>query len=289
MTTSSDCGRYFLVAPDAPGAAAFVGRALAEDAAGLVGRAVRRRPDGSFAAEPFLTRIGRRAGEPGEGARRIEDPDAADEAERLLAAGAQRVERDELPLLLRWLEDAPAAAADELPWDRHLERFAGAAHELRDALYRGLHVGATGDLDRLAELEGDLVIELGKAANGLAVRLNRLALAEPDLARALEQAGGGAAGPADALAGPRALYARLETARRHARRAARSDLARDVSALLRELSGRVDALVLEHAGALDALIAEARGPAPAPRREEPAGGRSGRRAERCAGETAAVG
>ncbi len=261
MTTPHTTGKYFLFSRSE--GEIFLGRAIDETLDGrlpLEGKSFCITSQGTFAAKPFRTRIDIAETDI---PHRIEHPDAIDEAEALLTRSVTIVHRTNFPLLFRWFQAGKAAPAARTPVVvanpfAHIFRgFETNAELFRRALFAAPQVRSTRELDRLTELEGDLVIELGKVTNDVAVRFNAIVAGDVELTGFFEQLGaGGITVTNGGVGGWTFAMARLFEAKSWARGRGKVHLVRDVNTLAKEGIGRMNDVLLEHAGALDTLITE---------------------------------
>ncbi len=246
----------------------FLGRSLAAPQAAtlaLEGRAFHpvRGPLGlGFAPTPFATQV-EFALHGGPTLHRIEGRAAVEEAERALSPDCTRVDAARFPLLSRWFEAAHGTVAPALrnepgfgvgpTW---IESFQLTAEEFRRALLRSPSATSARELDRLAELEGDLVIELGKVANEVGVGLAAFAAGESELARYLDGLGDATALAPGVGGSGSFLSARLRHAKVWARERGSTALVRELNATIKDLLSRLGEVALEHEHALDVLISE---------------------------------
>lgn len=265
MNARTGTGELYIVTGTVAGEEAFLGRAVAAEGATLEleGRALRRGPCGGLVLAPFATARLVRVAEDGPALHRVVDEGAREEARELLAGRAEHVPRALAPRLTRWLEaaapDAEAAATAALepaPLQGSLDGFRRTAEELRGALLRAPGLDVAQELDRLSELEGDLVIELGRVSNRIALLAAEMLAAEPALARHVA-----ALGPERDASGLPAepwalLFERLRAARAWGLARGRTALVRDVNQLVKQAVHASSETILEHCAALDTLVAE---------------------------------
>lgn len=222
--------------------------------------------------QPLLTRVRLASGDPSLLVQAIDHPSALAEAERLLGTSVQTLNPVLFPILYRFVQvtKAPAPASTAMEQGRQANSlsefqatFQRTAEQFRHALIQELQVQTTRELDKLTELEGDLVIELGKVSNEIAAGFNQLSQREDALAAhmalAVDPEQDFEFGDSDRTrpgSSWLALLGRLEYAKNWARREGRTPLVRELNANLRQASTRLGEVVLEHCSALDTLISE---------------------------------
>jgi len=273
----SATGRLFLVSGLAAGREIFLGRAIDEGAADqltLEGKVLSIRPQGRLVVRPFTTVIDVPLREPTVSVQRIAHPRAQEEALGLLALAATHASRSAYPFLVRWVETAleppagdPDADQDAAPVGvdpfLHLyEGFLATAEEFRRVLIRARQVETTRELDQVSELEGDLLIEIGKVTNQAALKLNQILERERDLGEYIEAFAGPDRPPrrvGTTTAGWPYLYGRLSAAKVWARRNGKADLVREINALSKDGVFALNEVLLDHGNSLDTLITESFG------------------------------
>jgi len=267
--------RLFLVSGIDGGREAFLGRALGEPLGGFVtleGKAVHLAAPGRMTVRPFSTRASFPVGDPGYAIHELACGEALDEARGFVADSAGQVDRAAFPLLYRWMEScvrgAPASAAEPgpaagtSPLLGFYGGFAAGAEEFRRAMYECPRVASTTELDRVAELEGSLAMELGKLANQMAIKLGRIVARDDALAsylaafRGLDLAARAGA-PAGSMGGWVYVVGRMQIAKNRARWAGDVDLVREINALTKEGIAALNEAILDHCSSLDVLITEA--------------------------------
>ena len=138
--------------------------------------------------------------------------------------------------------------------------FLGQAEDFRRALLRSQRISSSRELDRVAELTGDLVIEVGRITGRLALGLDRIVASDPELRAHLERFPEGRApdGPlGSVLGGFPYLSERVAWAKEFARANAREELVRELNAVFKEALFVLNEVVLDHVGSLDVLMTEA--------------------------------
>lgn len=155
------------------------------------------------------------------------------------------------------------AASGANPSASIYEGFASGAACFRRALFQSPQVHSTRELDKLTELEGNLLIEIGKITNQIAIKLHQVLGRERELSSYFESVQGN--DPFDApsnatltmtIGGWTHLLGRMQVARLWARRNARTALVREIDALTKDGITNLDEVILEHCSALDVLVAE---------------------------------
>jgi hypothetical protein len=145
------------------------------------------------------------------------------------------------------------------PFHGLYQGFLNTAEQFRRALFHSRQVSSTRELDRLAELEGNLAIEIGKVANQIAVKFHQLATKENELFEYLETFQGFEpflGHVRHSMAGWLFLFERLHSAKAWARRAGVVALVRDLNALIKDGIFGLNEVILDHCNTLDTLIAE---------------------------------
>src|SRR6185503_2008884 len=145
------------------------------------------------------------------------------------------------------------------PFQGLFQGFLNTTEQFRRALFHSRQVSSTRELDRLAELEGNLAIEIGKVANQIAVKFHQLATKEHELFEYLETYQG--IEPLlghvrHSMAGWLFLFERLHSAKAWARRAGMVALVRDINLLIKDGIFGLNEVILDHCNTLDTLIAE---------------------------------
>ena len=132
------------------------------------------------------------------------------------------------------------------------------AAQFNRVLFQSPQVTTTRELDRLSELEGDLIIEVGKNTNQVAIKFNQIVAGEMELAQYFErlQITLGSVPPSSFTGGWQYLLKRLEIAKNWARRGGKTPMVREINALIKQGITRLDETILDHCSALDTLITE---------------------------------
>ncbi len=261
-------GKYVLVTGIAGSREVFLGAAVGEPIQDLLpveGKPLALTAEGALSARAFATLVRFPTRDPLCQIQRIAEPEAEREAHRILESPLAEIARSDCPLIWRWIQgalgtrrEAPAAPAAS-PFLAFHERFLLTTEQFQRALYHSPQVTTTRELDRLSELAGDFVIELGKASHAAAVKLNQIVAREVELAGFLELIEGRATATSAELRGMGGwleLIQRYESAKGWARRAGKTPLVRELNALVKEGLTRVQEVILDHCSALDTLIAE---------------------------------
>ena len=268
MNNIQNVGALYLIAERSLGKEFFLGRATGESDAkhlALEGKALLPDGSGEMTVQPFATRAEYRLDDSNYRIQRVDHPDAVDEVTKVLTLSIAAITRDGFPLLSRWFASDAIDTKRELvtqssaPFQHLLWEFRTSTKRFRRAMILSPQVTSAHELDRLVELEGDLVIEIGKVTNKIATALNRMLENQNGLAHYLRRVGdpsdlGGS--KFDELGGWRLTASRLAAAKNWAVSGASTELVRDLSALIQEGNSAVGKILLEHQGALDALASE---------------------------------
>jgi hypothetical protein len=285
MTTASllpesAAGKLFFVTGLNGGREVFLGKALSDvegERLTLEGKILSMTPSGRMVVRPFPTTMSLTTRDSGTELHHVSNPRACEEATSLLELSATHVNRGAAPFVFAWVvaalqcvdEHAPPSASKARPaasssssgsgpFLAFYETFQDAAEEFRRVLFQTRRVDSTRELDLAVELEGDLLIEVGKLTSRCAVKLNGLLQRERELAAYLE-----AIHPLDPpahLRGPVSgwpfLFERLQAAKAWGRRNGRADLVRELNGLVKDGVFAWNEVILDHIGSLDALITE---------------------------------
>ncbi len=270
MSNSHVIGALFLIAERSQGKEFFLGRATGESDANrlsLEGKALLPDGTGEMTVQPFATRSDYRLDDSNYRIQRVDHPDAVDEVTRILTLAIAEVSRATFPLLSRWFQGSSndligAPERSAAPFQHILVEFRASASRMRRALILSPQVTSPQELDRLVELEGDLVIEVGKVTSKVVTELNRMLENENGLSHFLHRVGD-ASGPSshhsEELSGWQLVSGRLSAAKNWAIAGAETDVVRQLSALIHEGTTAIGQVLLEHQGALDTLASEAFG------------------------------
>lgn len=283
--------KVFLVSGLSGGREVFLGKAIDEpyeERLTLEGKVISFAPQGFLVARPFHTTATFHLKDGQVCIQHVSHPKANEEAIQILNLSIANLSRFAFPLVYRWIESACTAAVAFQPQSvtnghaaptigmHPTERFGAGfgyvhpfhglhqgflntAEQFRRALFHSRQVSTTRELDRLAELEGSLAIEIGKVANQIAVKFHQLATKENELFQYLETYQGFEplfAHTRHSMAGWLFLFERLHSAKSWARRAGMVALVRDINALLKDGIFGLNEVILEHCNTLDTLIAE---------------------------------
>lgn len=271
MSHPHTIGALYLIAERSLGKEFFMGRATGEsdvNRLSLEGKALLPDGLGEMTVQPFATRADYFLDDSNYRIQRVDHPDAVDEVTRVLTLSIAAITRESFPLLARWfsgtsnelVSSAPHPLA--APFQHILVEFRESTSRFRRALILSPQVTSTMELDRLVELEGDLVIEIGKATAKIVTDLNRMLENENGLSHFLRRVGdttGGARAGSDELAGWLLCAGRLTAAKNWAVSGAETELVRTLSSLIQEGNTRIGQVLLEHQAALDTLASEAFG------------------------------
>ena len=293
----STAGKLFIVSGLSNGREIFLGKAIDEpyeEYLTLEGKLLSCGPQGTIVARPFLTTANFYLKDPAKSIQHISHPKAHEEAIQLLNLSVAILQKSSYPLLHRWIESGASVAtnghattlpAHALPWNAltpalgttawwsgpwnmqtHTSPFTGfyqgfqtTAEQFRRAIFHSRAVNTTRELDKVAELEGDLAIEIGKVTNQIAIKFHQLAARESELHGYLDAYHGAdmpLAGTRWSMAGWIYLLDRLTFAKNWARRAGKSPLVRDINVLIKEGIFGISEVILDHCNSLDTLITE---------------------------------
>ena len=276
----------YLVTCASGGREVFLGTAVGAADEGrltLEGKLLSITPDGRLVVRPFPTTITVSQAEEGASVHRVTTPAVLEEASRLLELTATHLHQGASPRVYAWVEAAlepsrtngardtepplsggrsatqPVGGTE--PLSTFFQAFFATSEEFRRVLYRTRQVESTRELDQVSDLEGDLLIEIGKSTNLAAVKLNRILQRERSLAAHLEafRSTAGSGLPANSMCGWPGLYERLVTSKCWARRFGKTDLVRAINLLLKDVVFALNEVVLDHSNALDTLITETLG------------------------------
>src|SRR5262245_5492905 len=282
--------KVFLVSGISAGHEVFLCKAIdepREETLTLEGKIISFAPQGFLVARPFHTTATFHLKDAQYCIQHVSHPKANEEAIQILNLSIANVSRFAFPLVYRWIESActsvlafqpvghtngipvtvpvgiPPAERIGLgyvhPFHGLYQGFLNTAEQFRRALFHSRQVSSTRELDRLAELEGSLAIEIGKVANQIAVKFHQLATRENELFEYLEAYPG--IEPIlghvrHSMAGWLFLFERLHSAKAWARRAGMVALVRDINVLIKDGIFGLNEVILDHCNTLDTLIAE---------------------------------
>jgi hypothetical protein len=284
--------KVYLVSGLSGGREVFLGKAIdepSEERLILEGKVISFAPQGFLVARPFQTTATFHVKDVQHCIQNVSHPKASEEAIQILNLSLSSISRFAFPLLYRWIESACSTAfafqptlltngapivppvgihpTERLglgfgyvhPFHGLYQGFLNTTEQFRRALFHSRQVSTTRELDRLAELEGNLAIEIGKVANQIAVKFHQLATKENELFQYLETYQGFEpffGQTRHSMAGWLFLFERLHSAKAWARRAGMVALVRDINALLKDGIFGLNEVILEHCNTLDTLIAE---------------------------------
>ncbi len=290
-------GKIFLVSGLSGGREIFLGKAIDEpfdERIPLEGKLLTFAPQGFLIVRPFQTQTSFPLNDAQLCVQHVVHPKALEEAIQLLNVSTVQIARSTFPLLYRWIESAcvtstiphtngtyPAwmAVTSQIaplststgfapffgyahPFLALYQGFLGTAEQFRRALFQSRQVSSTRELDKLAELEGDLAIEVGKIANQIAIKFHQLAGRENELFTYLEIFQGAEFSIANArtsMFGWIFLFERLHSAKNWARRTGKVALVREINALIKDGIFGLNEVLLEHCNSLDTLVTESFG------------------------------
>ncbi len=267
--------RLFLVT--GTGRDVFLGASTSEGDDGellLEGKTLALTVRGRLIVRPFSTTLALSLVDPNVVVHRVRDTFVIEEARRLLGLSATHVHRSSAPRVFAWVESvahAANAAAPEgvdgprvgdsatRPFESIHATFLESAEEFRRVLFHARQVDSTRELDQVTELEGDLAIDIGRAANQAAVKLNALLQRERELDRHLEAfrpRTWRATGSRVSMNGWPYLYERLQLAKAWARRQGKTELVRAINAIVKDATFALNEVIHDHGNSLDTLITE---------------------------------
>jgi hypothetical protein len=283
--------KVFLVSGLSGGREVFLGKAIDEpyeERITLEGKIISFAPQGLLVARPFHTTAAFHLKDTQQCIQHISHPKANEEAIQILNVNVANLSRFTFPLVYRWIESACISAfaiqpaihggiqamtpigihpAERFgsgfgyvhPFHALYQGFLNTTEQFRRALFHSRQVSSTRELDRLAELEGNLAIEIGKVANQIAVKFHQLATKEHELFEYLETYQG--VEPLighvrHSMAGWLFLFERLHSAKAWARRTGSVALVREINALIKDGIFGLNEVILDHCNTLDTLIAE---------------------------------
>ena len=273
-------GKHVFVSGISGGQEVFLGVATDEPEADLLtveGKAISLTPQGFLAAKPFTTLVQFPIRDANCQIQQIPNPEAINECNKVLSTPVTQLSRTTFPLVHSWVESSikqkalPTWATNGYyfssikgtppsnPFLAFFEGFMATAEQFHRVLFQSPQVSSTTELNQLSELEGDLVTEIGKITNQIAVNFNQLIRNEPELTHHFETVEGGFSlpvVPSHALDGWLCLINRFEVAKNWTRRHGKVPIVREVNTLMKEGITRVNEVILDHCSALDILIAE---------------------------------
>jgi hypothetical protein len=281
--------KVFLVSGISAGREVFLGKAIdepREEILTLEGKIISFAPQGFLVARPFHTTATFHVKDAQYCIQHVSHPKANEEAIQILNLSIANLSRFAFPLLYRWVESSctsalafqpigitnglpittpvgiPQAERSAIgyvhPFHGLYQGFLNTAEQFRRALFHSRQVSTTRELDRLAELEGSIAIEIGKVANQIAVKFHQLATKENELFEYLEnyQVEPIIGHVRHSMAGWLFLFERLHSAKAWARRAGMVSLVRDINTLVKDGIFGLNEVILDHCNTLDTLIAE---------------------------------
>jgi len=271
--TKNVTGNLYFVSGLANGREVFLGKAIDEPFQGqltLEGKSIGLTPQGLMVVRPFRTIANFPIADATLLRENINLPEAIVEANKVLEMSVNQILPATLPLIYRWVY-SNAIEAQTVPWaagpsrngfpnafSSFYEGFVSSAEQFRRALFQAPQVTSTRELDKLTELEGDLIIETGKITNQIAIRFNQLVARESELNKYMEAIRGIAVPlpPAHQVGVWLYLMNRLQIAKNWARRIGKAPIVREINALNKDAITGINEVILEHCGALDTLITE---------------------------------
>lgn len=285
--TGQFTGKFVFVSGVNSGREVFVGRPIDEpfgDSITVEGKSISMNPQGFMIVRPFTTLCTFPTRNPIYPIQQISNPEALQEVTSLFNMPVTALTRASYPLVYRWIESAildatvgaygfPVAGGASMyrngfartgynawtnPFAAFLDGFQTSAEHFRRAMFLSPQISTTRELDKLTELEGDLVIEVGKITNQAATKLNQLVARNAELTRYFESINGVVTPCATptTVGGWCYLMNRLQIAKNWARKSGKTPLVRELSSLTKEGVSALNETILEHSSSLDTLIAE---------------------------------
>jgi hypothetical protein len=281
-------GKFVFVSGINGGREVFFGRPIDEpyaDTLTIEGKSITITPQGFMVVKPFVTLCTFPTKNANVQIQQLQNPEALHEANNLYNTSVATITRANYPLTYRWIESAiawntsaiasPAAwntwgvnaiartpangyNAFTNPFSSFFEGFKSSAEQFRRALFQSPQVSTTREMDKLTELEGDLVIEIGKITNQVAVKFNQLVGRNTELTHYFESVQGFTLPipTTNTMNGWCFLMNRLQMAKNWARRNGKTPLVREINTLTKEGINGLNEIILEHCSTLDTLITE---------------------------------
>ena len=265
---SSFHDQLFLVSGLSEGAGVFVGRARAEpcdEQLTLEGKLVHVSAEGHVLVQPFASLVRFFLLDATYTVHHVGEAHVSGEISNLLEGRESVVSPGSQPFLHRWFLATcrrPAALSEvaergfQHPAYFFFEQFVVGAERFRRALYRSSQVSSVRELDKVSELEGNLLVEVGKVASRVAVKLNQLVGKEPELEKQLDAFYGDELDPRPAIGGFAYLVERLQFVKDFARRTGRVSIVREINVFLKDSFFGLNEVVMEHKNSLDTLMTE---------------------------------
>jgi hypothetical protein len=279
-------GKFVFVSGINSGREVFFGRPIDEpyaDTLTIEGKSITITPQGLMVVKPFVTLCTFPTKNANVQIQQIQNPEALHEANSLYNTSVATITRANYPLTFRWIESAvgwftnsTAAAwptwgvnpftrtannaynAFTNPFSSFFEGFKSSAEQFRRALFQSPQVSTTREMDKLTEREGDLVIEIGKITNQVAVKFNQLVGRNTELTHYFESVQGFTLPipTTNTMNGWCFLMNRLQMAKNWARRNGKTPLVREINTLTKDGINGLNEIILEHCSTLDTLITE---------------------------------
>jgi hypothetical protein len=284
-TLGTQIGKFVFVSGINGGREVFFGRPIDEpyaDTLTIEGKSITFTPQGYMVVKPFVTLFTFPTKNANCQIQQIQNPEALHEANNLYNTSVTTITRANYPLTYRWIETSmnwftnnpwnfggsntngyartlnTGYNPNANPFSSFFEGFKSSAEQFRRALFQSPQVSSTREMDKLTELEGDLVIEIGKITNQVAVKFNQFVGRNTELAHYFESMQGYTI-PMPALntmGGWCFLMNRLQIAKNWARRNGKTPLVREINTLTKDGINGLNELILEHCSSLDTLITE---------------------------------
>jgi hypothetical protein len=284
-TLGTQIGKFVFVSGINSGREVFFGRPIDEpyaDTVSIEGKSITWTPQGIMVIKPFVTLCTFPTKNANCQIQQIQNPEALHEANNLFNTSVTTITRANYPLTYRWIESAMSwftnttpfnaalntnlyarpfnagYAATANPFSSFFEGFKSSSEQFRRALFQSPQVSSTREMDKLTELEGDLLIEIGKITNQVAVKFNQFVGRNTELAHYLESMQGFTipTPTTNTMSGWCFLMNRLQIAKNWARRNGKTPLVREINTLTKDGINGLNEIILEHCSSLDTLITE---------------------------------
>jgi len=287
-TLGTQVGKFVFVSGINGGREVFFGRPIDEpyaDTLTIEGKSITFTPQGLMVIKPFATLCTFPTKSSNCQIQQIQNPEALHEANNLFNTSVTTITRANHPLTYRWIESSVSwfnnyafnsgtntntyantyarpfnsgYNAMTNPFWSFFEGFKSSSEQFRRALFQSPQVSSTREMDKLTELEGDLLIEIGKITNQVAVKFNQFVGRNTELSHYFESMQGFTIpfAATNTMSGWCFLMNRLLIAKNWARRNGKTPLVREINTLTKDGINGLNEIILEHCSALDTLITE---------------------------------